>query len=207
MNSKDSHPDLSAVAENIQLLLSDVPELVHSWRFLAGVVYALDQYYQLADCSPRPELAEEVYVEETREVLSFIKKGQIPAENWLRAFFYNAAAMRLNAAYERFFKACLPGDLSDKKGPELYREIRRRFPSSFQCERYEDSLFGQIRREVNSLKHYPGGADPSQREQPDILHRALTELVAFLDRQEVANELKNTFSGREAIAGRTRNPK
>ena len=139
MNSKDSHPDPSAVAENVHLLLSNVPELVHSWRFLAGAVYALDQYYQLVDRFPSLELAEEGYIAETRKVLSFIKKGQIPAENWLRAFFYNAAAMRLDAAYERFFKACLPGNLSAEEGPRLYQEIRKRFPSSFPCERRGDA--------------------------------------------------------------------
>jgi hypothetical protein len=68
-----------ALSEDLQHLLSTVPELVHSWRFLAGVLYALDQYYQLDDRCP--ELAEKEYVERTKKILSCIKKGHVPAKN------------------------------------------------------------------------------------------------------------------------------
>lgn len=202
MNSGDPHSDLFAVVDSIQILLSKVPQLAHSWRFLTGAVFALVKYHQLADCSPRPDLSEEEYVQETGKILTQIKEGESPVGNWLRGFFYNAALMRLDAAYERFLKACLsPGSEKDK-GPDLYRKITKRFPSSFSGKQYQESLFGEVRHEVNSLKHFPGGADPTERDQPDRLHRALTELVAFLEMPEVTDELRKNFSGSGIVAGR-----
>lgn len=199
MNSMHSQAFPSDVSENFQRLVANVPELVHSWRFLAGVLYALDQYYQIADRSPRPELTDERYLEETMELLSCIKEGQFPAENWLRAFFYNAAVMRLDAAYERFFRACLSEGSKNMKGPKLYKKIRMKFPSCFPYEEFKDSPFGQIRKEVNSLKHDPGGADASQRELPDVLHSAMKELVAFLGTPGVIIELQKTYSTKGVV--------
>jgi hypothetical protein len=207
VNSSDSHSDLFAVVDSIQTLLSNVSQLAHSWRFLSGVVFALVKYHQLADYSTRHELSEEEYVQETSKTLTQIKEKEAPVGNWLRGFYYNAALMRLDAAYERFFKACLsPGSEKDK-GPDLYRKIIKRFPSSFSGKLYQESLFCEVRHEVNSLKHFPGGADPMEREKPDRLHRALTELVTFLKMPDVTDELRKKFSGGSIVAGRGRKGK
>jgi len=73
MNSKENHPDLSEVVQSIKKSLSDIPELVHSWRFLAGVVYALNQYYQVTDHYLTTKIADEKeYIQETDDVLSHI---------------------------------------------------------------------------------------------------------------------------------------
>ncbi len=190
------------LSDDLQHLLTEVPELVHSWRFLTGVVYALQQYYQIVDRCPRQNLPDKEYIEETTKVLSLIKEERLPDDNWLRGFFYNAAVMRLHAAYERFFKVYLSPDFDEQHGDVLYKEIQKKFPSSFPKGRYEDSLFGEIGHEVNSLKHFPGGVDLLEREQPDLLHQGLTKLVAFLKLPDVVNELQTKFKGRGTVAGR-----
>ncbi len=47
-----------------------------------------------------------------------------------------------------------------------------------------------------------GGADFTEREQPELLHRALTELIAFLRDPKVTEELVKKFSGKGIIVGR-----
>ena len=216
MSSKENHPDLSEVVQSIKKSLSDVPELVHSWRFLAGVVYALNQYYQVTDHYPTTKIADEKeYIQETDDVLSHILEKEHPNRNWLRGFYYNAGVIRLDACYERIFKAYLGSSLNNKEetkcpscgknkidGPYLYKKIRHDFSSLFSEEQYEKSNFGKVRHEVNSLKHYEGGADLTEREQPELLHRALTELVAFLRDPKVTEELVKKFSGKGIIVGR-----
>lgn len=215
---KANHPYLSGLVQNIKKCLADVPELVHCWRFLTGVVYALNQYYQITNRYPSTKDADEnEYIQETDDVLSSILDNQPPKESWLKGFYYNAALMRLDAAYERIFKAYLDGNLINKEerkctscgkgkdkidGPYMYEKIRDDFSSLFLEKEYQESNFGKVRGEVNSLKHYVGGADLTEREQPELLHRALTELVAFLREPKVTEELVKKFSGKGIIVGR-----
>lgn len=216
MNSKENYCDLLEVVQSIKKSLSDVPELVHTWRFLAGVAYALNQYYQITYHYPPTKIADEnEYIQETDDVLSHILEKEHPNRNWLRGFYYNASVMRLDACYERIFKAYLGISLNNKEeskcssrgknkidGPYLYKKIRHDFSSLFSEEQYQKSNFGKVRHEVNSLKHCEGGADLAEREQPELFHRALTELVAFLRVQKVAEELVKKFSGKGIVIGR-----
>ena len=215
MHSKENRPPLSEVVQSIKKSLSDVPELVHSWRFLAGVVYALEQYYQITDHYPTTKIADEKeYIRETVDVLAHILAKECQNRNWTRGFYYNAAVMRLDACYERIFKAYL-GNFNNEEeskcpscgkntidGPRLYKKIRDDFSSLFSEKKYEESNFGKIRKEVNSLKHYEGGTDLTEREQPELLHRALSELVAFIRNQKVTEELYGRFSGKGIVVGR-----
>jgi len=206
MNSKNDHFNLLELANNLKKRLSDVPELVHEWRFLSGVVYALDKYNQISDHSQaKNSVDKKAYIGETEDVISSILKKQEPPVGWLRGFYYNAALMRLDATYERFFKAYLDGKYNEHEecpkskkskldGPVMYEKIRKEFSSLFQEEKYEDSNFHKVRTTVNNLKHDIGGADPMKREQPEVLHRALTELLDFLMEPRVREEFKK-FSG------------
>jgi hypothetical protein len=193
--------ELSVVVHEIIKGRADFPELVHFWRFLTGVVYSLDQYWKMSSCyySFMKNSDEQEYIQETDNVLTSILNNKPPTASWLRGFYYNAALMRLDAAYERFFKAYLGKQKLDS--PNMYMEIRSKFSSIFPKKEYEESNFGKMRREVNSLKHFVGGADPTEREQPEVLQRALIELVAFLKDPIVIKEL-NKFSGKGIIAGR-----
>ena len=210
MNNKNH--DVIGLTQNIKNNLADFPALLHCWRFLVGVVYALNQYTKIANSCPFTTLSDDEYVQETDNVLTSISKNTPPAENWLRGFFYNAALMRLDAAYERFFKAYLDGkcnlnlectacDKNKIDGPYLYAEIRKEFSSLFSEKKFEDSNFGKVRHEVNSLKHYIGGANLTEREQPEILRQALDELIAFLKDPTVRKDL-TMFSGGYPITGR-----
>ena len=215
MNSKENHPNLSGVVQSIKKSFLEVPELVHIWRFLAGVVYALNQYYQVTDQYPTTKIADEKeYIQETDFVLSHILEKEHPNRNWLRGFYYNAGLMRLDACYERLFKAYLDSSLDNREESKcpscgkskidanyLYEKISHDFSSLFP-EKYEESNFGKVRYAVNSLKHYEGGAPFTEREQPEILHRALTDLVAFLRDPKVIEELSKKFSGKGIKVGR-----
>ena len=123
--------------------------------------------------------------------------------------------MRLDACYERIFMAYLGSSLNNKEkskcpscgknkidGPYLYKKIRPEFSLLFSEEKYEKSNFGKVRHEVNGLKHYEGGADLTEREQPELLHQALTELVAFLRDPKVSEEAVKKFSGKGIVVGR-----
>ncbi len=196
---KDKNHYLINTAQNIKKCLADFPELVHCWRFLAGVIYALLRYAEISSCSSSESISDEkAYIQEMDIVLTSILNNETPKENWQKGFYYNAALMRLDAAYERFFKAYLGRQGMD--GPKLYKEIRDKFSSLFPKE-FEDSNFGKVRHEVNSLKHYVGGADLTEREQPEILQQALIELVAFL-KNPIVREKLNKFSGNGIITGR-----
>lgn len=204
--------DLTGLTQNIEKSLADFPELVHSWRFLAGVLYALRQYAEIHS----PAISnEQQYIKETDDVLTSMLNKQTPKESWQKGFYYNAALMRLDAAYERFFKTYLHGKYDEKSkcitcgrnkidGKYLYTEIRKEFSNLFPEELYEKSNFYKVRRAVNSLKHYIGGADVTEREQPEILEGALNELVMFLRDPLVIKELKK-FSGQGILAGRILN--
>lgn len=221
MKTNANHPDLSDLVQNIKKCLANVPELVHCWRFLTGAVYALNQYYQITNRYPPSKVNDEnKYIQETDDVLTSILDNQPPKESWLRGFYYNAALMRLDAAYERLFKACLDGNLIKKEerkcttcgkdkidGHYMYKKIRDDFSSLFPEKEYQKSNFGKVRHEVNSLKHYEGGADLTEREKPELLHRALTELVAFLRDPKVTEELVKKFSGKGIVVGRKQSHK
>ena len=199
---KDKKQELSDVLNIIKKCLANCPELVHCWRFLTGVVYALDEYYQIVNVIASTKMKEQEYIQEADNVLTSILNNQTPTENWLRGFYYNAALMRLDAAYERFFKAFIGKQGID--GPKLYKEIRNKLSSLFLIKKYEDSNFGKVRHEVNSLKHYVGGADLMEREKPEILQQALNELVALLNDPIVIMAL-NKFSEKGIITGRKYN--
>ena len=218
MQSKENHPALSNLVQSIKKSFSDIPGLVHSWRFLAGVVYALEQYYQIADHYPPTMITDEKeYIRETDDVLAHILEKYYENRNWARGFYYNAAVMRLDACYERIFKAylgsfnneeeskCLMCGRNKIDGPFLYKKISRDFSLLFSEKQYENSNFGKIRKEVNSLKHYEGGADLTEREQPELLHRALVELVAFITDPKVTEELNRKFSKGIIVGRKTSN--
>ena len=213
MSSEEKYPDLSKKILSLEKSLSNVPKLVHSWRFLAGVVFALNEYHRVAnDCPPRETKDEEAYIEETRTILPRVLERPYPSDDWLRGFYYNAALMRLDACYERLFKAYLVDKLHDSEkcleckkkidGPYLYRKIREDFKSLFPVEEFEKSNFGVIRQEVNDLKHFPGGAERFRREQPRRLESALDELMTFIRNRKVINKLKKNFPGKGVIDGR-----
>lgn len=201
MSSTENHTDLLDVVQSIKKSISDVPELVHSWRFLSGVVYALNQYYQVTNHCPATKIDDGNIIQETDDVLSRISEKEQPSRNWLRGFYYNAGIMRLDACYERIFKAYLGREENKINGPDLYENIRQDFSLLFP-EEYKESNFGKIRHEVNSLKHFMGGADSAEREQPELLYRALTELVAFIKIPKVTEEFKKKFAGGGIIEGR-----
>ncbi len=89
-----------------QLAGSDV-EHVHLGRFIGGVMYALEEYHRLATAVPKQPRSNQFYSDELNHLLSAIQGAVAPPPNWLRGFFYNAAVMRLDAAWERSLRVIL----------------------------------------------------------------------------------------------------
>ena|SRR5215471_9151118 len=148
---------------------------VHLSRFIAGVMYALEEYERLATIVPKHKQTDSFYCNELKHLLSAIQDRKAPPPNWLRGFFYNAAVMRLDAAWERSLKIIL----KTKKGNlrELYKKLRRRNPT---LPEYDDSICKRVRKEVNDLKHQDKGPSEDTRENPAILREALKQLLDLL---------------------------
>lgn len=153
-------------------------EHVHLCRFIAGVAYALDRYGRLAAVAPKQERSDEFYADETLQLLMAMSRAVDPPANWLRGFFYNAAIMRLDAAWERSLRTILR-DTTGANGRTLYGRLRDAEPT---LPAYNDSVFKQVRKEVNALKHRDQGASEDIREKPEVVQQGLKELLTLLER-------------------------
>lgn len=200
--------DIHEFLNSIKKLIDEVPALIHAWRFAVGTVYAMAEYQRLFLQFPAPKNPpEECYIEETITMLHEIRNNNQPAEqNWLRGFFYNAAVMRTDAFFERAFKAILKEkEKNISNGPKLYEKMKKKFPEHFQlC--YDQSFFGQIRKEVNALKHDVGGVEPNDREKQMVLLNALKELLKILQDDKILKELKTNFRGQSVVTGKGSKP-
>lgn len=153
-------------------LAAQAPKHVHLWRFVAGTVFALQRYETI-----HPASAPTAYEAETSELLGALRRGDNPPPLWLKGFFYNAALMRLDAAWERGLRVLLNVDEKERlDGPKLYERLLVTTPS---LPVYKDSAFCAVRIEVNNLKHRAGGVDEPW-EKPVVLHEGLNALVLLL---------------------------
>jgi len=195
--------DIHEFLNSIKKLIDEVPALLHTWRFAVGAVYAMREYQRLfLQSSPQISLSDEYYIKETITIIHEIRNNNRPAENWLRGFFYNAAVMRTDAFFERVFKAILNENANNIiDGEKLYEKMKQKYPEHFQlC--YQKSLFGQIRMEVNALKHVVGGAELTYRENLMVLFDALKELLKILQDDKILEELKANFRGQSVVTGK-----
>ena len=154
------------------------PDHFHLWRFLAGALYAYSRY-----CAAGTEVGERTdafYRAEARTVLEALRHNVDPPGTWQRGFFYNAAIMRLDAAWERSLQILL--NQSRGKGPALYEALQSQVES---LPPYEESAFRAVRREVNALKHQPKGAPEGLRENPMAIKNGITVLLARIIHEEM----------------------
>jgi hypothetical protein len=168
----------SSVLEVLEHLARADSEHVHLSRLVAGVAYALEEYDRLVDIAPKLDRPNEFYAREALQVLDALRTAANPPANWLRGFFYNAAVMRLDAAWERSLRVVLQ-DKTKANGPALYNLLRQSEPTIPQ---YDDSIFKRVRVEVNHLKHRDEGPPQETREQPEIVRQGLQQLLALLER-------------------------
>lgn len=190
-------PELFA---QVYTLVREAPALVHTWRFAAGALFALSEWYRLAEKAPQVHHNEEDYISDTERLLGAIRDGVPPNGEWLRAFHYNAAVMRIDALYERLFRAVL-GDTPKADGPTLYSSLQTRYPRLLP-DPYKQSPFASVRKEVNSLKHDVGGAAPQLRERITSLCAALEYLFAFVSDREVKALLQREYGHRKPVSGK-----
>lgn len=163
----------------LENLISNSPEHIHLWRFIAGAVFALQTYDNLAERWSKSEQSDEFYAQEALDVLSSLRSNTTPSANWQRGFFYNAAVMRLDAAWERSLRIIL-AEPNDGDGPGLYERLRSMEAG---MAAYDDSRFSRVRKEVNGLKHQVQGAREAIREQPEILRGCLQDLLVLIARR------------------------
>jgi len=147
-------------------------EQLHLSRFIAGVIYALEEYERLTIISPKRLQTDQFFSEELQNLLNSIE-STLPPPNWLRGFFYNAAIMRLDAVWERTLRIILIDDRFEVDGSDLYERV-------FVNQKYYGSIFHHMRTEVNHLKHRFGGLPNAVRENPTVLRDGLTELLSLV---------------------------
>ncbi len=196
-NRSPLRPELFA---QVSTLVREVPALVHTWRFAAGALFALSEWYRLAEKTPQVRHVETKYISDVERLVDAIRDGVPPDDEWLRGFHYNAAVMRIDALYERLFRAVL-GDKSKVDGAALYASLQTHY-SRLLPEAYKRSLFASVREEANSLKHYVGGAAPSLRERVTILCTALEHLFAFVSDRDVKALLQREYGNRKPVSGK-----
>jgi len=164
----------------LQELIQKKEDHIHLWRFVAGVVFALDHYDLLSKRYPSSAKPRS-YKSESLNLLRAISAGAEPPGNWQRGFFYNSAIMRLDAAWERSIHAILNSpETKQLSAKQLWRDLRRIEPS---LPAYDKSKFKPVRDEVNALKHDVGGAPEPIRERPDVLREGLEALLLLLERR------------------------
>jgi hypothetical protein len=146
--------------------------------FIAGVMYALEEYNRLATVAPKQKQTESFYSKELEHLLSAVQDAKALPTNWLRGFFYNAAAMRLDAAWERSLRVILKDSTKKRNLRKLYNKVRGSKPS---LPEYDDSICNQVRNEVNDLKHQDKGPSEDIRENPEVLREGLKQLLDLLN--------------------------
>lgn len=119
---------LRRILETLQKILDSYPALIHSWRFAAGSVYALRNYYVAMERAPQPRGNESDYIPKTRLLITALLENQPPDSDWERGFWFNSAIMRIDALWERIFRLLLPVGV-DCNGPSLYRIVQQSLKS------------------------------------------------------------------------------
>jgi hypothetical protein len=191
MSRSNSIESLDQLLDQAATLAKELPGLIHTWRFAVGALYSLYQSYQLTERVPQMDRREEEYIADTCDVISAIRGNATPPGDWMRGFYYNAAAMRVDALYERLLRALLE-DTSNASGPTLYSRAREHFPNLLP-ELYERSPFSGVREEANSLKHHIGGAVPRLRERLTHLRNALEHWFAMMSNEQVRTLLHRRY--------------
>ena len=171
------------VADVLAELAGPDAERIHLGRFIGGVVYALQQYEHLAIATPKEIQSDEFYQNEFMGLLRALQGGLAPPSNWLRGFLYNAALMRLDAAWERSLLVVLRDTSKKANGPELYKKLCQSEPT---LPDYDNSIFKQVRRELNALKHKAEGPSGDIREEPAILRTGLEDLLSLVKRRVIS---------------------
>jgi len=164
--------EMSAVLS--QLARSD-PKNIHLYRFIGGVLYALGEYDHLATMETKQAQSDQFYSDELQ---SLLKDSDSPPLNWLRGFFYNAAVLRLDAAWERSLRVLLDGTT---KGDlrELYNKLRNK-EQFLHLPEYDKAPCKLVREEVNDLKHQVAGPSEDMRERPEVVKDGLKQLLDLL---------------------------
>ncbi|MEK6549315.1 MAG: hypothetical protein AABZ51_04350 [Nitrospirota bacterium] len=199
MRQKDCSVELKQLLYKIDDLVDRYPRLIHTWRFAVSAVWALGHYSAAAAQRSGNSISEEEYIPDTKAAIKALVDDKPMSEDWERGFWFNAAIMRIDAFWERIFTLCLPAGV-DVNGPSLYLLVqdRRAVPSNLA---YSASSFGRVRKIVNQLKHEPGGAHPTIREDRDLPLQAMQDVLAVLDDMAIQRILQPMQQG-PVLAGR-----
>ena len=166
----------------VETLMREAPDLVHTWRFALGIVYALLQRVEAGRSDETRTLNENDFLPRTRDLLQQVRDDAAVEPEWLAGFWYNAAIMRTDALYERCFRALLQ-ETEKANAAKLYGDLYGKFSTEMDqamASSYGMSLWRDIRCEVNSLKHFTFGADPFIRMKTERAILALEQLFSLL---------------------------
>lgn len=160
---------------------------VHLYRFVWGVLYALEEYERLATIAPKQTQSDQSYSDEFKHLQKAFQDSVAPPPSWLRGFFYNAAVMRLDAAWERSLRVILNKTTMKGNLEELYKCLRTKEPT---LPEYEQAICKQVRAEVGFLKHQDTGPSEDMRERPEVVRDGLKQLVDLLHRKRLLEQGK-----------------
>ena len=173
------------------------PDLVHTWRFAAGAAFALLRRVEVGSSDEATSLEESAFLPRTATLLVKIRLGALVEPEWLAGFWYNAAIMRIDALYERLFRAMTQNSDPRARAMDLYTQARDMFPDVLARTiglKYNTTLWKKVREEVNALKHFVAGADSSLRMNTERTLSALEHLLAFLAEPNPRERLVSLYS-------------
>jgi hypothetical protein len=204
---------LHAACISIQCLIHDVPDLIHTWRFLIGSVYALQQRVRIGTSDEsKPPISDNAFIDRTNVLLNQILTGGQVEREWEAGFWYNAAVIRIDACYERIFRALLSENLPPAENdPQEKVRGARKLWEALQNKAgftlvlpyaYLNSNWKVLRDEVNSIKHWRFGASRTVRMDTERTVRALEELLEILNKPACRDLLQSKFATKRARDGK-----
>jgi hypothetical protein len=202
MDQGERSAQLKGLLQDVRALVDKYEGLTHSWRFATSALWAMQNYYTANALEPAPStVSEATYVQDTKQNLDALIVGKPFSKDWERGFWFNAAIMRLDALWERFFKLFIPSGVNCD-GPCLYHLVQAR-RAIHEIDKYENSSFGKVRKIVNQLKHEPGGAHPSIRENHELPVEMFEDLLVVIRDPALAASLESAGKG-PVVVGRAK---
>lgn len=201
----------NSLVERISRLAKSCPELAHTFRFVAGAVWALASARKLGhrNRASYDDADRQRHLDELDEVLRAVRNGVVPPQRWEAGVYYHAAIMRIDACYERLLKAVLKAAGSKRLKPRRQQSGQKQSKTEKMAVEIENGLqtgslkrghLESIRKEVNKLKHElfgQGIADARQRPDKDDVRNAvdaLSELLDILENQKILSCVNSKYS-------------
>ena len=147
---------------------------------LLGAIYSLmyARHYKYED---RPHELGQADVENVLARAKDMAGLRIRTEGkWTAGFYFNNALFRLAAVYHRVLKTLVGKEGAKFKVPELEPQAKAKYRALRNTEWVNDNLKA-IHKEVNDLKHRPGGVSGGRNVLFDSAFKAVDEMLILIE--------------------------